>query len=132
METKKLMLREERKIKEASRVIVSDIIDETWEKLSETYETSNQHRDDGESAAKPQAEAEIPPSQPPTSDCVKMRIKLPTAARISDQHGVSDRCVAAAASATLYDVGLVTKEDLSLVIDRSKTRRELLKERKSI
>ena len=38
--------------------------------------------------------------------------------------------MAAIASATLHDVGLVTKEDFLLVIDRSKIRRERLRVKK--
>jgi hypothetical protein len=70
-------------------------------------------------------EAELQKSQ-------QMRLKLPTLARTSDRYGLSDRASAAVATAVLQDIGLVTEEDKSHVIDRSKLRRERAKKRKYV
>lgn len=45
------------------------------------------------------------------------------------QHGLSDRSAAAVASSVLEDVGLISPEDTSHVIDRCKVRRERKKNR---
>lgn len=60
-------------------------------------------------------------SLPSTS---QMRIKLPATALISDRYGISDRATAAIASCLLQDVGMINEGDMSLVIDKSKIRRE--------
>lgn len=53
-------------------------------------------------------------------------------ARTCDRYAVSDRAAAAIASAVLEDVGLITNEDKTSVIDRNKLRRERLKKRKKL
>nr|CAH7728928.1 unnamed protein product [Callosobruchus chinensis] len=65
---------------------------------------------------------------PGTSSCSspmlnRNLLKLPTLARTCDQFGVSDRAAAAIASAVLQDVGIVTEENLTNVIDKNKVRR---------
>ncbi|KAF2896963.1 hypothetical protein ILUMI_09212 [Ignelater luminosus] len=60
----------------------------------------------------------------------QMRIKLPATASISDRFGVSDRATAAIASSVIQNLGMITEEDMSLVIDKSKIRREKQKARK--
>jgi len=67
---------------------------------------------------------------PPISQA--MRLPLPTLARECDRYGLSDRAAASLASAVLQDVGLVTEQDSSLVIDRNKIRREKEKKRHSV
>lgn len=62
----------------------------------------------------------------------QMRIPLPNLAMQADRFGVSDRAAAALATATLIDVGMITKDDDRLVIDRSKVRRERQKVRQSM
>jgi len=62
----------------------------------------------------------------------QMRSDLPTLARECDRHGISDRCAASLATAVLQDVGVVHDTDLSMVIDRSKVRRERSKVRKRL
>jgi hypothetical protein len=52
------------------------------------------------------------------------RLRLPSLAIVSDRYGVSDRAAAALASSVLEDVGLIQSQDTSLVVDRSKLRRE--------
>ena len=52
------------------------------------------------------------------------RRKWPSLARMSERYQLSDRAAAAIANSVLVDVGLVTDDDRSYVIDRSKLRRE--------
>lgn len=63
---------------------------------------------------------------------MQMKTHLPTVSRISDQYGVSDRCVAAIASAVLQDIGILTDDNFSHVIDRSKIRRARKKTRQAV
>ena len=58
-----------------------------------------------------------------------LRRSLPTLARACDRHGLSDRSAASVASAVLQDFGLLTADDSSNVIDKSKVRRERKKAR---
>lgn len=53
-------------------------------------------------------------------------------ARTCDRYAVSDRAAAVIASSVLEDVGLITNEDKTSVIDRNKLRRERLKKRKKL
>lgn len=52
------------------------------------------------------------------------RIKLKSTALASDRYGVSDRATAAIASSLLQDIGIVTNEDFSQVVDKNKVRKE--------
>lgn len=54
---------------------------------------------------------------------------LPALARTCDRYGVSDRSAAAIASAVLEDVGLITENNYSIVIDKNKVRRQRRKAR---
>jgi hypothetical protein len=67
---------------------------------------------------------EPPYSANPPRSSQQMRLPLPTLARECDRHCVSDRAAAAIANAVLQNVGLVTKQDSSRVIDHSKIMRE--------
>jgi len=60
----------------------------------------------------------------------QMRLPLPNLAKEADRYGISDRATASLATAVLIDIEIVTKEDQSLVIDKSKVRRERMKLRK--
>ena len=53
-----------------------------------------------------------------------MRIKLPAKALISNRCEVSKRATAVIALCVLQDAGMINEEDVSLVIDKSKIRRE--------
>lgn len=75
---------------------------------------------------------EPPYSTKPSTSSQQMRVPLPTLARECDRYGVSDRAAAAISSAVLQDVGLVTEQDSSSVIDRSKIIREKMKKRKKV
>ncbi|KAF2893619.1 hypothetical protein ILUMI_12555 [Ignelater luminosus] len=66
----------------------------------------------------------------PSTSKPQMRIKLPVTASIIDRFGVSDRATAAIASSVIQDLGMITKEDMSLITDKSKIRRENQKARK--
>ena len=61
----------------------------------------------------------------------QMRLSLSCLALAWDRHMVSDRSAAAIASAVLQDVGLISGEDRTQVIDRHKIRRERGKMRKN-
>ncbi|CAH1110389.1 unnamed protein product [Psylliodes chrysocephalus] len=60
----------------------------------------------------------------------QMRKSLPNLARECDRWGLSDRGAATVSSALLQDLGVLTKDDNSSVIDYSKVRRERQKLRK--
>ncbi|KAK5649767.1 hypothetical protein RI129_000796 [Pyrocoelia pectoralis] len=60
------------------------------------------------------------------------KIKLETLSKICDRYGLSDRSAAAIATAVLQDVGVVSSEDTTNVIDRSKVRRARSKNRENI
>ena len=53
----------------------------------------------------------------------RMNVALPTVARICDQYGISDRSAAAVASAVLQDIGIITADEKSMIIDKNKIRR---------
>jgi len=57
---------------------------------------------------------------------------LTSTALVADRLNLSDRAVSAIASSLLNDLGVVSKEDASLVIDRSKIRRERDKLRRTL
>ncbi|CAG9830028.1 unnamed protein product [Diabrotica balteata] len=57
-------------------------------------------------------------------------MRLSTVAKVSDRYDLSVRSAAAVASAVLVDVGLVSTEDLSLVIDKNKIHRAVCKARR--
>lgn len=61
-----------------------------------------------------------------------MRLKLTSTALISDRFGVSDSATAAIASSVLHDLGMISEKDSSLVIDKSKIRREKQKTREAV
>ena len=64
---------------------------------------------------------------PSASTSSQMLMKLTNTPLISQRFGVSLQITAAIASSVLHDVGLVTKLDTSLVIDKNKIARERYK-----
>ena len=60
------------------------------------------------------------------------RISFSTVAGVSLRYGASDRMTAAIATAALVDIGLITEEDSSKVLDRHKVHREKLKHMKKL
>jgi len=49
-----------------------------------------------------------------------MQVNMPNLAKACDRYGISDRAAVTVATVTLYDIGIVTPQDSSKVIDRSK------------
>lgn len=66
------------------------------------------------------------------SASTQMRTKLGAFSETCDRHGISDRSAAALASAVLQDVGIITPDNLSKVIDRSKVRRARQRNRSNL
>lgn len=62
----------------------------------------------------------------------QMRLPLPHLAKEADRYGISDRAAASLATAVLIDVGFVSKEDQSFVIDKNKVHRERQKLRENL
>jgi hypothetical protein len=60
------------------------------------------------------------------------KMNFPNVARACDRNSVPDRCAASIVSATLQDVGILNAADLSMVVDRSKVRRERCKLRRRL
>lgn len=67
--------------------------------------------------------------EPPSK---QMRVNLSSLALACDRTGVSDRSAAITASTVLQDFGVVTSDDKSFVVDRSKVRRERTKMRSEL
>lgn len=61
-----------------------------------------------------------------------MRTKLPNVAQACDRTGVSDRSASFIINAALKDMGIITTDDSSKVVDRSKIRRERIKKRNEL
>ncbi|CAH0558644.1 unnamed protein product [Brassicogethes aeneus] len=62
----------------------------------------------------------------------QIRLNLTSTALVSDRFGISDRATAAIASSVLHDVGIISEEDTSQIIDKSKIRRQKQKIRQAI
>lgn len=62
----------------------------------------------------------------------QMRTPLPNLAKEADRYGISDRAAASLATAVLIDVGFITKDNQSFVVDKSKVHRERLNLRKNL
>lgn len=65
----------------------------------------------------------------PSNSFSRNTLTLPTVAKVCDRYGLSTRSAAAVASAVLVDVGMVSSEDLNLVIDKNKIHRAVSKSR---
>ncbi|XP_061717533.1 uncharacterized protein LOC133525257 [Cydia pomonella] len=59
-------------------------------------------------------------------------VSYATVARTLDRYGISDRAGAALVSATLQDIGLITRESSDNIVDRSKIRRMRSKARETV
>src|SRR6218665_4013852 len=66
------------------------------------------------------------------SASTQMRTKLGAFSETCGRHGISDRSAAALASAVLQDVGIITPDNRSKVIDRSKVRRARQRNRSNL
>jgi hypothetical protein len=94
---------------------------------------------DEQSSAESSGEEVVPVPTTPSTSTVESKVtpnrnryELSVLARTCDRYAVSDRAAAAIASAVLEDVGVITNEDKTSVIDRSKLRRERHKKRKKL
>lgn len=68
----------------------------------------------------------------PSQKHSRKNLHLPALASACDRTSVSDRAAAIIASSVLHDIASTSEADSSYVIDRSKVRRERLKQRKSL
>ncbi|CAH0547286.1 unnamed protein product [Brassicogethes aeneus] len=117
--TRQMEKREKRKLQEAASSSIVKTIEQ------QKYANNSQIKE-----SLPSISFE-PSTEPPISIISgQMRKSLPNLARECDRWGLSDRGAAAVSSALLQDLGVVTKDDISSVIDRSKVRRERQKLRK--
>lgn len=78
------------------------------------------------------SEASNPVKIPFAPSTKKKRLNLPSLALACDRTGVSNRAAAVIASSVLKDVGIISSNDTSGVIDRSKLRRERTKVRSAL
>ena len=62
----------------------------------------------------------------------QMRLELSNVAKVCDRYKVPGRCAAAIVSATLQDVGLIHKDDTSMITDKNKLIRERRKVRRRL
>jgi len=65
----------------------------------------------------------FPPSPKKPRKKTQMTVKLPATAMACDRYGLSDRASASITTAVLHDLDIVTSDDSSKIIDRSKVRR---------
>ena len=70
--------------------------------------------------------------KPKTASQIQMRKSLERTSEVCDRFQVSDRAGAAIATSVLSDLGYVTSEDRSEIIDKSKLRREKQKQRTAL
>ncbi|KAG8323826.1 hypothetical protein J6590_106494, partial [Homalodisca vitripennis] len=114
--TNQLLKKEERKKAESLR-----------ENLNDGFE--KEAKEMGRSSQGNPTEPNPPTS---TSNTSQMRLSLQSTALVSDRFGISDRATAAIASSMLFDLGMVSESDTSLVIDKNKIEREKQKARQAI
>lgn len=126
-ETVKLMKRQQRQMEELIRESKKPCISQEIDSISENC---------GESTVRmfyPETEASsinTSSTEMPSTSLNRNTLALPTVAKVCDRYGLSSRSAAAIASAILADVGLISTEDLSLVIDKNKIHRAVSKARK--
>lgn len=99
---------------------------------NESHQHSDNTNDDFTNSTNTPADGETPAAIENASKKVyvgQMRTRLPAFARACDRHAVSDRAASALASALLDDLGIVTETETKNVIDRSKVRRERIRNR---
>ncbi|KAK4883922.1 hypothetical protein RN001_000193 [Aquatica leii] len=120
-----------RKAKSNKRTeIIPNEDDKTYQVTSSPSEDSSRR---SSICSNESVELQLPKSdilnQPSTS---QMRTKLPSLAQACDRTGVSDRSAAILVNSALKDLGIITMEASSKIIDRSKIRRERVKARKEL
>jgi len=109
------------------------------DKKTNNFKISQQSHTTSESEISDEEQSVVFDKEPPKLDKQnniagdsQMPANLASLARECDRRGVSDRCAAALATAVLQDVGMIKDNDYSMVIDRSKVRRERIKIRKQL
>ena len=138
--SRKLQKKYKRKVQEADRISKYLKTDDcktktTAENVSASNTDNETNKSDQEDVeeideTEPVNEASfVPKSKSPSPKSPQQRQTFPTFARACDRYAISDRSAAASASAVLHDIGLISKDDSSKVIDRSKVRREREKKR---
>jgi len=121
--TKALKRRAQRKEHETIRLTASSST-ATMSKASDDLDVSFEgttSEDDREAVL---ADNEYQGKDSATPSTFQQRRKLTNTARATERYGISDRAAADIASSVLTDFGIVTTDDNSEVIDRSKLRRE--------
>lgn len=88
-----------------------------------TSDLSDKDSDAEDATDKNYYENLIPSTSQPTETVGQMRISLSKLAKACDRTGVSDRTAAIIASAVLEDLKIITPDDSTKIIDRSKIRR---------
>uniref|UniRef100_A0A6P7H0Q8 Uncharacterized protein LOC114348899 n=1 Tax=Diabrotica virgifera virgifera TaxID=50390 RepID=A0A6P7H0Q8_DIAVI len=131
--TKVLEKRWKRKSKTEERRIRHDEYDDQYKKslIGRAYQSVSSNLEEETSNNSSSEENVIKlEDRVDTPSTSQMRIKLPSVAQACDRTGVSDRTAAIIlVSAALEDIGIITTEDSSKIVDRSKIRRERAKAR---
>lgn len=124
-ETEKLLKREDRKFTQFSREYGTDLLERVSSQVNNKKRFKNENTKQQPLPSTSTTITSLPQSS-------QMRLKLPATALVSDRFGVSDRATAAIASSVLEDLGLIKEGDMTLVVDKSKIRREKGKRRNTI
>lgn len=121
--SKNLLKREQRNTYENSLLTTSNTCTITKSDTEEAMEDQNNDSDDCTDNAENYQLFDLP-SVPIPSTSFQMRQSLPTVARVSRRYNLSVRCTAEFATAVLEDMDLITKQNKSKIIDKSKISRE--------
>uniref|UniRef100_A0A6P7FUT2 Uncharacterized protein LOC114334377 n=1 Tax=Diabrotica virgifera virgifera TaxID=50390 RepID=A0A6P7FUT2_DIAVI len=130
--TKVLEKRWKRKSKTEERRIRHDEYDDQYKEslIGRAYQTVSSNLEEETSNNSSSEENVIKlEDRVDTPSTSQMRIKLPSVAQACNRTGVSDRTAAILVGAALKDIGIITTEDSSKIVDRSKIRRERAKAR---
>jgi hypothetical protein len=130
-----LQLREERRIKTASRFRASAVeTGATTSSAKQEVSDSNSQPSNSSSDSESDTEELVTGRKRKRSKSTskQMRLSLPSLAKACDRTGVSNRGAAIIANAVLEDLQLITKEDRSNVIDKNKLYRERKKVRSDL
>ncbi|GBN87207.1 hypothetical protein AVEN_145009-1 [Araneus ventricosus] len=112
-ETKKLQKRKKRKQQDLVQETVS--VDNDTCKIKIPRKSLNERRDEIDLSSSPSAS--------------QMRSKLTSTALVSDRFGVSDRATDVIVSSVLYDLGMISEKDTSIINRENNIRREEQKTR---
>jgi len=119
-----LLMRFQRKSRPIQHYGVSGtVIDSTSTGQSSSYSSDSEAVQSESSGHKSTFTQEIEPSN-------QNRLKWTNLAKVCERYNLSDRAGAAVATCDLQNIGMIDKENFSVVIDRSKLRRERKRYRK--